>query len=183
MKAISIRAPWWLAILEWGKRIENREWRAPIAYRGPVLIHASSWWRVDEIADNLLFCRDAIAETKRRYPTRAVACDRSWGHLEAYRGGIVGRANLVDCRWNGNSGDPWAQDAGSHGLKESYRETGALGLILADVEPLPFIPLKGALGLFEVTPESIMADARRAKDGPEHRVAAESLIKMLKEAA
>mgnify|MGYP006363525131 CR=1 FL=1 len=35
MKALSIRAPWWWAILYAGKDIENREWAT--RFRGPVI--------------------------------------------------------------------------------------------------------------------------------------------------
>ena len=56
------------------------------------------------------------------------------------RGGIVGRAKLMDCVSRHPS--PWF--------------FGPNGLVLADVEPLPFIPLKGALGLFDV-PEGVVS--------------------------
>lgn len=41
--AISIRAPWWWLISHGGKDIVNRSWRT--RYRGPVLIHASQWFK------------------------------------------------------------------------------------------------------------------------------------------
>jgi hypothetical protein len=58
------------------------------------------------------------------------------------RGGIVGRARIVDCI--GASTDPWFM--------------GRYGFVLADVEPIPFIPYKGALGLFDV-PDEVVREA------------------------
>ncbi len=48
------------------------------------------------------------------------------------RGGIVGTAEIVDCVEASNS--PWF--------------VGPFGLVLENVQPMPFIPVKGALGLF-----------------------------------
>lgn len=39
MKALSIRQPWAWAIVNAGKRVENRTWET--RYRGPILIHAA----------------------------------------------------------------------------------------------------------------------------------------------
>ena len=50
------------------------------------------------------------------------------------RGGIVGRVDLVDVVQEHES--PWF--------------FGPFGLVLANPEPLPFRPLRGRLGLFEV---------------------------------
>ena len=52
------------------------------------------------------------------------------------RGGIVGQVDIVDCVTESLS--PWYM--------------GAVGLVLANAKPLPFRPLKGALGFFEVAP-------------------------------
>ena len=45
MKALSVRAPWWWAILH-GKPVENRDWQTN--YRGEVLLHASKWWNIGD---------------------------------------------------------------------------------------------------------------------------------------
>lgn len=50
------------------------------------------------------------------------------------RGGIVGRAEIVDCVESSDS--PWF--------------VGPFGFVLRNIEPLPFRPYKGALGFFEV---------------------------------
>lgn len=178
MKALSIRVPWWLAVLEWGKDVENRFWQAPIAFRGEVLLHASAHWDDLEVQEDVAAAKRAREAMKARGIAVPPAPARTWEYLKAHRGGIVGRARIVDARWNRDSGNPWAVDA-SPELPPRFRETGALGLVLADAEPLSFVPLKGALGLFEVTPDSVRGDPRRAKDGPEHVLAAESLIKLL----
>lgn len=55
---------------------------------------------------------------------------------DVHRGGLVGMARLVDMTEDYPS--PWAIP-------------GDLHIILADAIPLPFVPMKGALGLFDVT--------------------------------
>lgn len=174
MKALSIRAPWWLAILEWGKRVENRFWKAPIAYRGPVLIHASAWWRGDEMEEEIA----AAAAIARGFPVTPEPPPRSRRYLMDHRGGIVGRARVVDCRWNMGSADPWAIPA-HPGLAPPWRTCGAMGIVLDDVETLPFVPLQGSLGLFDVDAERVLRDPRRRLDGPEHGPAVASLLSVL----
>ena len=49
------------------------------------------------------------------------------------RGGIVGTAEIVDCIER--SDDPWF--------------FGPCGLVLENVQPVEFVPVKGALGLFD----------------------------------
>ena len=140
-RAISIRAPWWWFILHSGKRVENRDWSYLPNYRGPVLIHASKWFNGQAILDTF-----AGMETERRagvvmwYREQSMAL----ASLKAQSGGIVGVADIVDARWNGpEPTDPWAVP-------------GAVGLILDNVRPLPFVPCKGALGFFRV-PDDVRA--------------------------
>jgi hypothetical protein len=123
-------------ILHAGKRIENRGW-AP-SYRGPLLIHASKWYQAREIDETHndvsdLVCAWAEAGNEQPTPTQAM--------YQAHRGGIVGVCELVDMRRN-EGADPW-------------EVPGALGLVLANPRPLPFVPFKGALGLFDV-PDALM---------------------------
>jgi len=57
-KTLSIRAPWWWAILYAGKDIENRDWSTN--YRGRLFIHASTWWslrQVIDLMDDITFMR------------------------------------------------------------------------------------------------------------------------------
>lgn len=138
-KAISLRSPWWWFILRAGKNIENRDW--PTRYRGPVLIHASKWFNVEEVRDDFMDARK-IAERCRTMPAATV----SLRDLRTPGGCIVGRARIVDCVERSDS--PWF--------------FGRYGFVLADAEPLARpIPCKGALGLFGV-PASVVEEAADA---------------------
>jgi len=122
MKFISIRQPWAWCIFH-GKPVENRSWWTN--YRGPLGIHAAKGMTRAEYE----FCRAFAARLGLTVPPMA----------DLPRGGIVGRAKLVDCV--SRHASPWF--------------FGPNGLVLEDAEPLPFIPLKGALGLFDV-PEGVL---------------------------
>ncbi len=134
MKALSIRQPWAHAILHAGKRIENRVWRP--SFRGEFLIHASSACGRSEMKAALWSIQEVLKHPDARARVRGplVASDL----VEAPRGGIVGRARLVDViEPIANPSDPW-------------HVPWHFGLVLEDVEPLPFRPLRGGLGFFEV---------------------------------
>jgi hypothetical protein len=132
-EALSIRQPW--AILEAGKRIENRDW-AGCSYR-----------------DRSFTRRRAVPTTIRGRPrvdrghTRRHADAAVGPELIAIpplrdqpRGVLVGIARII-----GATRHP-EYPTGYHG----YRIAGALGLELADVRKLPPIPFKGMLGFFSV---------------------------------
>lgn len=127
MKALSIRQPWAWAIVRAGKRVENRTWPTP--HRGPLLLHAAAGLGRDEYERAAAVIRDLAPAA--RLP--------AFGALE--RGGIVGRCHLVDCVRASPS--PWF--------------CGPVGLVLAEVEALPFTPLRGQLGLFEVDERRLAA--------------------------
>jgi hypothetical protein len=129
MKALSIRQPWAWAILHAGKDIENRSWKPghpDRRFRGPFLIHSG------------------LGMTKGEYQEFVYLTDQGGiplppgitvPHFDALqRGGIVGRAFVVEVALSHPS--PWF--------------FGPIGLVLAHVHPTPFIPLKGALGFFDV---------------------------------
>lgn len=126
--ALSIRQPWAWAIINAGKDIENRSWSTKV--RGRVLIHASATLPYREYADFYNAIRD---------PENPL-CDATMcsGGLPAYealqRGGVVGEAEIVDCV--DRSASPWF--------------FGPFGFLLRNARPLPFRPLKGRLGFFEV---------------------------------
>ncbi len=131
-KALSIRQPWAWAIINAGKDVENRSRRFP--YRGSICLHASLYMPKGEDFDACLSVLDEIhgnfsqAEMVRRQGRIA-----SMHHSdEAQRGGIIGTAEIVDCLDHSDS--PWF--------------FGPHGLVLRNVKPVPFIPVKGALGLF-----------------------------------
>ena len=94
-------------------------------YRGPILIHAAKGMTRDEYEE----CADFAARLGLTVPPA----------VELPRGGIVGRARLVAC-------------VATHPSAWFF---GPYGFVLADVEPLPFTPLKGALGFFEV-PQGVL---------------------------
>lgn len=128
MKAISIRSPWWWFILHGGKTIENRDW--PTRFRGPVLIHASSWFRPDEVHDDFRYARQIASDSG--WPSLPPV---SLAELRAQGGHIVGRARIVDCVDQSDS--PWF--------------FGRYGFVLTDAEPLAQpVPCKGRLGFFGV---------------------------------
>lgn len=127
MKALSIRQPWAYAILYLGKRVENRTWLTN--YRGPIYLHASGGLTKREYMDFLLFYQSRFVGFRSVPPAAALP-----------KGGIVGKAVIADCVESLDS--PWF--------------TGPYGLVLRDVEPLPFRKVKGQLGFFDV-PEEIAA--------------------------
>jgi hypothetical protein len=120
MKTISIRQPWAHGIIYLGKPIENRVW--PTKYRGPILIHAAKGMTKDEYEDFCDFVKFDIGALEIP-PFDALK-----------RGGIIGQADLVDCVTKHSS--PWF--------------VGPYGFVLENPMPLPFTPLRGALGIFDV---------------------------------
>lgn len=123
MKALSVRQPWAWLIVNGHKSFENREWSErnhARKFRGPVLIHASGGMTRDEYSAGL-----AIADD---YGVTLPAFD------DFERGGIVGETEVVT----------W------HDSPPSMPFAFTSGLELRNSKPLPFRPLKGALGFFNV---------------------------------
>lgn len=144
MKALSGRQPWWWAILHAWKRIENRTWST--TYRGPILLHAAKGCTRDEHLDAVCWMLNAGVVAGRDVP----------GLADMQRGGIVGRARIVDVvnprvAYSGDllTIDSWYSRL-PVGTDPRWHMPEQYGFVLADVEPLPFVPWKGALGLFEV---------------------------------
>lgn len=121
VKALSIMQPWAWLIVNRHKAIENRDWST--RYRGPVAIHAGK--KIDDgAADDVRLCLHPVTGEHWR------AADRP----DRYEtGGIVGIADIVDCVEQSNN--PWF--------------VGRYGFVLANQRPVPFIPVKGALGFFD----------------------------------
>lgn len=157
MKAISIRQPWaWLIIRpdlngqarlgaiarQELKDIENRTWRT--SYRGPVLIHASKGMTRGEYDDAGHYLCE-LYETGA-YDSTLITLPR----FEALqRGGIVGMANIADC----------LRDSGSR-----WHMPGCYGFVMANARQLPFTPLKGALGFFDVPDDLVRQLAPQVRD-------------------
>ncbi len=125
MKALCIRQPWAWLIAYGPKRIENRSWRPK--FRGDFFIHASAGMSRREYRETIEYAR-AID------PRIAIPV---FDYLE--RGGIIGRARVVDVI-------PPCYEKCPH----PWHIPGRFGLVLADVQPLPFRALPGRLGFFEV---------------------------------
>ena len=128
-RALSIRQPWAWAILNAGKRIENRPRR--FHYRGPICLHASLYRNDKNYAESSFDIYEASG------------LDTPFD-LDVRRGGIIGTAEIVDCIDQRN--DPWF--------------FGPYGIVLENVQPVPFIPVKGALGLFNWR-RNLREDTRR----------------------
>lgn len=126
MKALSIRQPWAWAILCAGKDIENRDW--PTNFRGRCLLHTGKGMTRDECEDFI----DFVHAMSRNHPFPEGLTVPAASELS--RGGIVGEMEIVDCVYQ--SASPWF--------------FGPYGFVLRNVKPLPFRPLKGALGFFDV---------------------------------
>lgn len=122
MKALSIKQPWAWLIVNGFKDIENRTW--PTRRTGPIYIHASK--KPDKVNP----------ETIRRLMQNDHEFDRLLiDSLEpGFCGGIVGKAEIVDCVDNHVS--RWF--------------SGPWGFVLKNAVPIDFIPCKGKLSFFNV---------------------------------
>ena len=122
--ALSIRQPWAWAIINAGKDIENRDWST--RFRGPVCIHAAKGMTKREF--------DSFVDLARAMNRAGTWPGNAWVPFPAdlAKGGIVGVAEIVDCVEDGPS--PWF--------------FGRYGFVLRNARPVPFIPVKGALGFF-----------------------------------
>ena len=131
MKALSVRQPWAFLIVNGYKPVENRQWWTQ--YRGPVLIHAAKGMTRFEYED----CADLVAAVAKN---NGISIPMpAFEQLE--RGGIVGKADLVNC----------VSDS------DSLWFTGKFGFVMANAVPLPFTPYKGQLGFFDVPDEILRA--------------------------
>lgn len=125
--ALSIRQPWAWAILHAGKDVENRDWYT--ARRGPICIHAAKSMTKAEFDGFVDLAR--VLYRARDWP------EDLWvpNPANLKRGGIVGTAEIVDCVRE--SASPWF--------------AGKWGFVVRNVQPVEFIPCKGALGFFAWT--------------------------------
>ena len=154
MRGLSIRHPWAWAIVHAGKRIENRS--QYFDYRGPVFIHASKI-RVPKTTKVPSWFLDEWREMKRILLRAGVDIKSlpsvSFSSLAAKSGGIIGQARIVDCILvDGMAVGPQKK---RHPLANDPWYTGEYGLVLQDVRPLPFVPYRGALGLWYVKPNAL----------------------------
>lgn len=114
-RALSVQQPWAWLIVNGFKNVENRDW--PTKVRGWIGIHAG-----------MKFDHDGYQWVRAEFPQIELPL-----RLEGFeRGGIVGRARLVDCVQDMDS--PWF--------------SGRYGFVLANAEPLALMPCRGMLGFF-----------------------------------
>lgn len=122
MITLSIRQPWAWCIVQGYKPVENREWSTK--YRGRILVHAGITMArhyYDEVRADL--------EADGLLPPGVLP-----GYEDLQRGGVVGATTITDCVTTHASG--WF--------------TGTFGFVCQDSRPLPFYPVKGQLGFFDV---------------------------------
>lgn len=128
--------PWWWAILHAGKRVENRVWTT--SYRGPILLHAAKGCTRDEYEGaciwmenaGVIYCVDDVPKLK-----------------DMQRGGIVGRARIVGVV-SPRHQTSLSVSSDFPNVDMRWHMHDQFGFVLADVEPLPFYPCAGSLGLF-----------------------------------
>lgn len=134
MKALSIRQPWAFSILFGGKDIENRNWAT--RHTGLIALHASSKMTVEDFNQWKQFVYDR--DLRGPWLDGKVIGD-------AKRGGIVGVVEITGCTVGSNS--PWF--------------VGEYGFTLANSREIPFIPLRGQLGFFDL-PTNVVAKVEAA---------------------
>ncbi len=131
--ALSVRQPWAWAILHAGKDIENRSLGAIRSGRmepGRIALHAAAGMTEEEYRWAVL----KMQKTATQVPPPAALP----------RGAIIGSVEVVEIVTQSDS--PWFGHSA--------------GLRLADPEPCPPIPAKGALGYFRWTPDGDLAPAK-----------------------
>lgn len=145
MKCLSVRAPWWLFLVRGWKPVENRsrvDGREPaiVRHRGPLLIHASTWYDAEEIANTVSDVRHLLPADFGPVTLRM---------FEEARGQIVGIVNAVgtvgpsSCTPTSGAAPPGARIIDWH-------IPGSFGLVVADAAEVPHVAMPGRLGLFDV---------------------------------
>lgn len=135
-RALSVRAPWWWAILHMGKDFENRGRR--FHYRGRVWLHASAWWSLSGVEEDWGGAQHCYRAAGGQPGDSGI----TWRDMKEAGGAIVGSVEL--CGSVEYSDSPWF--------------FGPYGIELANPIALKTpVPCKGALGLFAVPPAVLEA--------------------------
>ncbi len=145
MMALTLRQPWAHAVVHLGKSLENRRWNTH--FRGTFLIHAAKGMTLGEYEDAVDFCDGALGRTKQG--TSLTRTGELPGPKALPFGGIVGRARLVGVL-------PPCASIGAPLCPHPWHMHEQYGFLLSNIEPLPFVPCKGALGFWPV-PADVMA--------------------------
>lgn len=130
--ALSIRQPWAALIVLGIKTIEIRRW--PLAYRGQLFIHASSY-------------PDKREQGWRLVPAEGAA-------LARLRGGVIGMVNMVDCR-RYPSRRAFLAERWRHHNDPSWFEPNLFGFIFEHPRVVPYFAVKGNVRLFRVSPPAL----------------------------
>jgi hypothetical protein len=125
VKALSIRQPWAWLIVNGHKDIENRGWYTP--HRGDFLVHAGKAYGPRLHKEDQEFFMEGYGILLPPF-------------ADIPLGGIVGAARIIDCKRD---------------LESRWYVEDSWGFVLTGMKTLPFQPLKGALGWFEVPPEYV----------------------------
>lgn len=153
MKALSLRQPWAAAVLHLGKHIENRRWNT--SFRGEFLIHAAIGMTAGEYEDAVDFCEDVLGVARSFEVDQHLGEDFKDARRRLPFGGIVGVARLTGVVRPrpefviGGVESHYPPDIGEwrwH-MREQY------GFVLRGVRPTTFVPMRGALGFFDVSDE------------------------------
>ena len=131
LPCLSVRQPWAWLIVNGHKTVENRTWST--GFRGRLLVHAGK--TLDE---------NYLAEVQQSLALEfgdAAPVIPPMDQLE--RGGIVGEAVVTGC-------------VTEH---PSRYFTGPFGFVLAEAKPLPFVPVRGMQGFFNVPAHLIETEA------------------------
>lgn len=138
MKVLSVREPWaWLVVNNW-KNIENRTWET--SYRGPLLIHSSLQFDTSAIPW-MIENGFGMASVAVMDHFKIIAHKKSGELIPENKkelGGITGVVNLTRIT-SGYNVSSWAQP----GLRHWHVMQG---------KPLPFMPCKGQLQLWDYKP-------------------------------
>lgn len=134
IKALSTREPWASLIVDGHKPIENRDWRYPPRYRGPLAIHASKTY--DQVGYEWIMDNLDVLGIKAHHVRQKHECEL---------GGLIGVATLADVVTQ--SDNPWF--------------FGRFGLVFTEPTRIKFRQCRGQLGLFEIDPTQIRETERK----------------------
>lgn len=152
-------------------------------HRGPLLIHASKGCTEPEFASAAIWMHEQHLATpiEWRLDRQHPDAPKIQALKTLPRGGIVGVCDLVDvvrtfgtghqrralsgggserpCLLCGAVASVHGELAGPCPKADPWAIPGEIGLVLANVRPLPFVPFKGALGFFDV-PDGLVPGVR-----------------------
>lgn len=138
---LSIMQPWSFLIVNGFKTIENRDWQPPqsLLQQLPIRILIHTGKKPDS---NCVSFQSKFVRPSGRIGRLFPECYERAANEECHRlGGIIGAATLVAVV--SESDNPWF--------------CGRYGLVLQDAMPLPFMPLSGKPGFFQVDYEQVAA--------------------------